>query len=352
MDAPTREAATPTGAQDRSEEQEGVGSPPPFPPLRAVIWARFGVAALTLWAWLTFGLMGLHETHGEPGEVLAFLLLFPVLSAIPLITFGLPSFFIALCLLQRSHAAIRVALWHDALILSGSIMGLIPTWYQHFEAWDPPTLMMAGGRGAAVGLAFAAEAAYILRRAFKWRPAWSVFALLAAGLISTVMIVPHVLWARMVRDVQPLLTYVNAYWLDIPPGAGVALGQRPKLPDVHTDQIMIRGQRITWALSADHGPDGRWTFPKGQFPADPTFSGSPSASGEERHVRSLDEAKDLLLQAGVVDSGLQPQRVATDGSTYYEFWFWSPLGQGRYRVCYDNRLRPIEFYLDYPLEAP
>jgi len=342
-DAPGRAPGTPMGARARSDEQQAEELPPEVPRLRTVICFRLGVLALTLWAILKLGQALLQEGEWAFVAIIAF----PYLSGVLFVSFGLPSLLIAVGLLRRSPSAIKLALGHDLLIVAVSILATLKfiASLHHADGyeWEPLGVLKMCSPGVGFGLAFAAEAACLLRAARKWRPAWGVFALLAIGMVSTVTIVPQVLWASLERDVQPLLTYVNAHWVKITPATRLALGQRASDAGYHTDNISIRGEDVIWHLSAEHGPDGRWTFPM-TMDRTPTFSGSPAPPALWVEVASQDEAKMLLLRGGVADTDLRPERV-----TRYAFWFQSPLGQGRYRVYEDGR---IEFFVDYPLEVP
>lgn len=344
------------GAQERAEEPEGEGFSSRFPPLRGVVWGRFGVVALMVWATLTLWVTGLQEVGQSCMGGLALIVLLPILSCILLLCFALPSFVIALGILQRSHAAIAFALLYDLLIVGFCAVNVIFALHNlpPNRVWDPTRLSMGCAHWVVLGLAFAAEAAYIIRRAWKWRLAWPAFVILAAGTVSIVAIVPRVLWAPLVQHVQPLLVYVNTHWVNTPPGARLALGQRSTSHPGHADQITILDENVSWHLSVEHRPDGRWFFPKARYNHH-TFRGVPSPATAQRLVTSPDEAKMLLLHCGVVDTDLQLDRVVTkhfSAGTTYEFWLWSPLGQGRYRVYCPGGVHTIDFYLEQRMELP
>jgi len=328
-----------------SDEQHSVGGAAPGPRLRALVWWRFGVAGATLVAMAVQTLWGWHE--GQKGCIMTVVAYFGgalLVDAVLLPSLVIPSLVIARGLPRRPRPAVRLALLHDLLILLVSVLVVIVVLRRPY-GWEPLGLLRFSAPWVGLGLAFGAEAGYLLHAVSRWRPAWPAYGLLAAGLVATVTVIPGVVYARRARDVRPLLAYVNAHWVKAPPGARLSLGGDRTGPGTHTDHISILRQDASWHLSAAHSHDGRWAFPMTREYL-PTFTGRPypHTAGS---VSSLDQAKALLLRYGVADPGLRPERVIAGSITEYEVW--SPLGQGYYRV---NQVGFINFFLQHPLTVP
>jgi len=334
------------GAQQPSEEQRTGEFSPPAVSLRGLIRWRFGVAGATLVAMLVLTVLGLREAaKGCFGPLVLMAALLADAILLPL--FVLPSWIIARSLTRHPRPAVWLALIHDLLILILAILMVVfisldTKALELLTALNSPPLWL----GLALALTFGAEAAYLLRVRWQWRPTWPVFALLAAGLIATAALIPAFVTARKARDVRPLLTYVNAHWVKIPPGTRLALGQRSTGPGKHTDFVSIRGRNASWDLSAEHGRDGRWTFPTPQ--KRPTFVGN-SVLPTAGRVFSFSQAKALLLRCGVVDTGLSSGRVIKERYRSDEYELRSPLAKGHYRVSDSGH---IGFYLERPVELP
>ena len=319
-----------------------------LPSLRGVIWWRFGVAATTLVAAVALtGMSVLLTVRGDEWGPLV-LLGSLMTSGGLLATLGLPSLLIALGLRRSSRAAVRWALVHDLLILVVSVVQVTSSLRQPY-GWSLAMLRVSSGPWVALGLAFGAEAAYLLRGVSKWRPAWFAYGLFAAALLAAVTILPKMIHAERADDVKPLLSYVNAHWVKTPPGARLSLGQRAAGPGTHTDYISVRGEELSWSLSAEHRSDGRWVLQRPQgydYTLQCSFN-PPTA----RRVFNSNQAKALLLNCGVVDTNLEPGRIITSQTPggVREYEFRSPLGKGYYRVAEVSSA--IRFYLEQPVEV-
>lgn len=327
-----------------SGEQHSVGSAAPGPRLSALVWWRFGVAGaapvvmalLTLWGW----------REAQKGCMSGLALLAALLvDAVLLPSFVIPSLVIARGLRRRPRPAVRLALLHDLVIVIVSVLVVISLLRQPW-GWEPLGLLRDSAPWVGLGLVFGAEGGYLLRAVVRWRPAWPAYGLLAAGLVAAVTVIPRVVHAQRARHVRPLLAYMNAHWVKVPPSARLRLGGRSTGPGTHTDYISVQGQDTFWHVSAEHGRDGRWAFPVPHKIDFPTFSGGPYP-GTSGRVSSFDQAKALLLRCGVADPGLRPKRVITGSVAEYELW--SPLGQGYYRV---TQAVYIRFFLQHPLTVP
>jgi hypothetical protein len=336
---------------DEPQTIEAGGLPQPardLSSLRGVIWWRFGVAAATLVAAaaLIAPALLLNVRGDEWGPLVLMGSL--MISGGLLASLGLPSLLIALGLRRASRAAVRWALVHDLLILVFSVVQIILTLRQPY-GWSLLWLLIGSSRWVVLGLTFGAEAAYLVRAVWKWRPAWFAYGLFAAGLLSAVTILPGALHSQRAHDIKPLLAYVNAHWVKTPAGARLSLSRRAAGPGTHTDYVSVRGEELSWSLSAEHRADGRWVLPKPRgYDYTLQCSFNPPVA---RRLFTSDHAKALLLNCGVVDTNLEPARTITPQTPggLREYEFRSPLGKGYYRV--GEVTSAIRFYLEQPVEV-
>lgn len=303
---------------------------------------------------IVFGIgSAIHAAPKMGGSILFALRLVSYYLVIPLLSIGL-ALLVARALGRTPLSAMKLALVQDVLILVVAAARVVPTVFPNASRaslhmpWvlaESPTWLWA-----LLALSFGAEAAHLLRARWRWRPAWPVFAVLAAGLVWAGIIAPAVLTARLAREARPLLDYVARHWVAIPPGARVSItGPCRAAPHPHT--IHLQAEHVLCWINAEHVRDGRWTCSRGM---ELTGAGGPGLgtfflrSEPIRGARSVEEARELLRRCGVVDTGLSFERAARD-RTLLEYEFWSPLGQGRYRV---SEFGHINFYLEQPLEVP
>jgi len=210
-----------------------------------------------------------------------------------------------------------------------------------------PVLLPGLWTWVGLALVFGAEAAYLLRARWQWRPAWPAFALLAAGLLLVATLVPARVESRKGQDMQPLLAYARTHWVQTPPDAVISM-VGPCRPGPHPHPISLLGKHTMLWISAQHMADGRWRCDRGREGAGYGLGTFFLRAEPLAHVASAEDARRLLSQCGVVDPDLSFAGVSQD--RYRSLYtFRSPLGQGVYRV---NDFGHINFFLDRPVEIP
>jgi len=292
------------------------------------------VAALTPPAYLAWGALTMHGLEPTTGLLVGAVLL-PVMIPV-----WLPSLVIASGLRRGRRWAVPAAFSHDGLVLLVGAGAL--TWMLRAsldESNDLAEILPYTSGAALLASLFAADAAYLLRTAKGWRPAWGVFAIIAMILLTPALAGPVAFNVHQQREVQPLLAYARGHWFEIPPGSQItALRLAAIEPDSdHGDRVTVQTQNAEWTIAADHRRDGRWRFP----PVRLTGRTPPVWIVASCHVNvpvgvltplaSADDARKLLALAGVTDTHL-----GTGQAAKWDWWecyvFWSPKARGSYLV--------------------
>lgn len=345
--------------------EETSGGPPPtpgqIPPLPGVAWFRaavFGIGLITAPIVFVWGIVqGFRSGALEPpmGMIIG-VLLFPALIPV-----WLPSVIVARGLLKGRRSAARAALVHGSVMLlaaaglmtkglfpfvgRGNAGGLFAGAGAPQGAGHLVRAAFAGGTHgdlwsvisftslmAAVGLAFAWEACYLLRRVHGWRPARLLFAAIALALIAGGVITPVVANYRLVRDVQPLVAYAGEHWFVVRPRAQLLVSRPASVAgqNGHTDLVTVWTRNAAWSIGADHLRDGRWHLPAHFIVA--TCSLDLNVRSRLIPVESADKARTVLERAGVTDLQLGPGRLVKGRYNTRYCEFWSPKAEGVYRV--------------------
>lgn len=212
---------------------------------------------------------------------------------------------------------------------------------------------------AAFALALIAEAVYLLRQMQVGRKTWSVCACAAAAILALSL---GSKWIQS-RQLNPLLAYTRAHWIDIPKGSDVRLrdeqGYSCSLEILEPNKTFItiwlnqqdwkRLSHPAWELKeiakikGAHPPvehhvvvkehRGRWYFVGDQHPSDGWECLVAGSSAWHAHpVKTADDALRLVRDVGVSDPGLQKIEDQTMYRGKRTFCFWSPRALGTYVV--------------------
>ena len=310
------------------------------PPLRGVMWFRFGLGSVAC--------LGMVAVFIPPGGELALMMLKIGLSLILAIV-GLPSMAVAYGLWKRRRWAPGLTLGHDlsvvVLLTMPYLVGPLREFIM-FGGYLIPTIAQTSA-AAAIALMFGAEACHVAKKVWGWRLAWHVYALVAVGLVLATTLAPVMASKRLRRHVTPLLAHIDANWFAIPQNARVSVESWPNGSDGHRDRIHVEMQHLDWFVIAHHAADGGWRFPAGGGEEGDTFHGRQH--DRQLAVRSIEDAQKVLADSGMTDPDLGPGRLVEGEYGAVSFEFWSPKAKGFVRVGTSG---DIWFYLKDPLEVP
>jgi hypothetical protein len=338
---------------------------------RLALVVLFGIPII----WVIEAMTGAMHTDCASGP---FLIGFLILT----VMIGIPSLVVAVGLALRKRRTAWFAIVYDMLagsaILAFAISGftrafvtpafptlgmLLGTFYDivlfphdHYEPNRLSDILMLPGF-AAFALALIAEGAYLLHRMRVGRKTWSVCGCAVAAILALSL---GSRWIQA-RQLNPLLDYTRAHWMNVPRGSDVSLrdeqGYSCSLDIRKPDEVFItiwlnqqdwkHYEVPAWVRQQIKGghprPEhhvvvkkhcGRWYFVGDQNPSDGWECLMAGSSDWQAHPpKTADDALKLIREVGVTDPDLRlaGETKMFDGSRR-AFCFWSPRAQGTYAV--------------------
>jgi hypothetical protein len=276
---------------------------------------------------IPFGLGELVLVSGQrldsaSGPIVGLLLLF---GLPPAVCIGLPSIVIGCGLWRRRRWAIWAALIHDGTLVScfiGYVLALL--FLGNYRSGSLQGAVIWVPLGMVFWLVPVAEGFYLLGAVTNLRSRRLAFAAAAFIALLGTFLVSVGAEFRRVSEVEPLIAYARAHWVDLP---------RTSIKVVSSDSmsaILVATPSAQWEIMAHRVRRGQWFF-KGGSELVPEHIALEIRPVSPVWAATAGDARKMLEAFGVSDPNLRASGVLYT-STAEGYRFWSPRARGTFVV--------------------
>lgn len=214
--------------------------------------------------------------------------------AVPLLVLGVLSAVLAIPLFLKTPGGIKTALVFDGLVGGAAAMTLVISNTRfflrgNFGQGDLPWRLGTSAFVAAVVLLMAAEAAWLLYAGRGWRGAWRGYAGLAVLMVAMVAWPPLAEYQGL-RHVRGVTDYVPGHLMIVPDGTQVHVSRESSPEGGHLHELGFSNPDYAWVFFVQH-EGGKLRFRD--------MGGILFLFRLSPHIRSVAEARELLIQCGV-----------------------------------------------------